>query len=54
MAGRRRLRDNLVAQSLAAHGDGWQAPCLRSRRISSIAVVTEQRRSKIGRALIAA
>lgn len=54
-AGRRRLRGNLVAQSLAAqHGDEWQAPCLRSRRISRIAVVARQRRSGIGHALIAA
>ncbi|MGL9734262.1 MAG: hypothetical protein ACR5LD_08310 [Symbiopectobacterium sp.] len=36
---------NLVAQSLVAHSDEWQAPCLRSRRISRIAVVAEQRRS---------
>lgn len=53
-AGRRRPRGNLLAQSLAAHGDEWQAPCLRSRRISRIAVVAEQRRSGIGHALIAA
>ncbi|MCW2478330.1 tRNA(Met) cytidine acetyltransferase TmcA [Candidatus Symbiopectobacterium sp. NZEC135] len=53
-AGRRRPRGNLVAQSLAAHGDEWQAPCLRSRRISRIAVVAEQRRCGIGHALIAA
>ncbi|MGG2141753.1 tRNA(Met) cytidine acetyltransferase TmcA [Symbiopectobacterium sp. RP] len=53
-AGRRRPHGNLVAQSLAAHGDEWQAPCLRSRRISRIAVVAEQRRSGIGHALIAA
>ncbi|MCW2487602.1 tRNA(Met) cytidine acetyltransferase [Candidatus Symbiopectobacterium sp. NZEC127] len=53
-AGRRRPRGNLVAQSLAAHGDEWQAPCLRSRRISRIAVVAQQRRSRIGHALIAA
>lgn len=53
-AGRRRPRGNLVAQSLAAHGDEWQAPCLRSRRISRIAVVAGQRRSGIGHALIAA
>lgn len=53
-AGRRRPRGNLVAQSLVAHGDEWQAPCLRSLRISRIAVVAEQRRSGIGHALIAA
>lgn len=53
-AGRRRPRGNLVAQSLAAHGDEWQAPCLRSRRISRIAVAAEQRRSGIGHSLIAA
>ncbi|MGL9720905.1 GNAT family N-acetyltransferase [Symbiopectobacterium sp.] len=43
-----------LAGMLAAHGDEWQAPCLRSRRISRIAVVAEQRRSGIGYALIAA
>ena len=53
-AGRRRPRGSLVAQSLAAHGDEWQAPCLRSRRISRIAVAAEQRRSGIGKLLIAA
>lgn len=53
-AGRRRPRGNLVAQSLAAHGDEWLAPCLRSRRISRIAVAAERRRSGIGNALIAA
>lgn len=37
-AGRRRPRGNLVAQSLAAHGNLWTAPQLRSRRISRIAV----------------
>lgn len=51
-AGRRRPRGSLVAQSLAAHGDEWQAPCWRSRRISRIAVAAADRRQGIGKALI--
>lgn len=52
-AGRRRPRGSLVAQSLAAHGDEWLAPHLHSRRISRIAVAAAQRRTGIGRALVA-
>ncbi|QHQ14871.1 GNAT family N-acetyltransferase [Pectobacterium parmentieri] len=52
-AGRRRPRGNLVAQSLAAHAGLWNAPTLRSRRISRIAVTSSSRRQGIGRALIA-
>ncbi|WP_165911762.1 tRNA(Met) cytidine acetyltransferase TmcA [Biostraticola tofi] len=51
-AGRRRPPGNLVAQSLAAHGDEWQAPVLRSRRISRIAVTPGQRRRGIGLELV--
>lgn len=51
-AGRRRPRGNLVAQSLAAHGNLWTAPQLRSRRISRIAVLPSARREGIGRALV--
>ncbi|KHN52598.1 methionine tRNA cytidine acetyltransferase [Pectobacterium fontis] len=52
-AGRRRPRGNLVAQSLAAHAGLWQAPMLRARRVSRIAVASSSRRQGIGRALIA-
>ncbi|TKY84306.1 GNAT family N-acetyltransferase [Pectobacterium polonicum] len=52
-AGRRRPRGNLVAQSLAAHAGLWNAPTLRARRISRIAVASSSRRQGIGRALIA-
>ncbi|MBN7765252.1 tRNA(Met) cytidine acetyltransferase TmcA [Pectobacterium brasiliense] len=52
-AGRRRPRGNLVAQSLAAHAGLWQAPTLRARRVSRIAVASSCRRQGIGRALIA-
>ncbi|KAA8999968.1 tRNA(Met) cytidine acetyltransferase [Affinibrenneria salicis] len=51
-AGRRRPRGNLVAQSLAAHGGMWQAPMLRSRRITRIAVRPDCRRVGIGRQLV--
>ncbi|WP_240641945.1 tRNA(Met) cytidine acetyltransferase TmcA [Lonsdalea populi] len=51
-AGRRRPRGNLVAQSLAAHGNLWTAPQLRSRRISRIAVLPSARREGIGQALV--
>lgn len=51
-AGRRRPRGSLVAQSLAAHSDEWQAPCWRSRRISRIAVPAAYRRQGMGKALI--
>lgn len=51
-AGRRRPRGNLVAQSLAAHGNQWWAPTLRSRRVSRIAVLPELRRQGIARRLI--
>ncbi|MFP1807676.1 tRNA(Met) cytidine acetyltransferase TmcA [Lonsdalea quercina] len=51
-AGRRRPRGNLVAQSLAAHGNLWTAPQLRSRRISRIAVLPSARREGIGLALV--
>ncbi|WP_033575950.1 tRNA(Met) cytidine acetyltransferase TmcA [Dickeya chrysanthemi] len=51
-AGRRRPRGSLVAQSLAAHGNQWQAPVLRSRRISRIAVLAAHRGEGIGLALV--
>ncbi|QDX30704.1 tRNA(Met) cytidine acetyltransferase TmcA [Dickeya poaceiphila] len=51
-AGRRRPRGNLVAQSLAAHGNQWRAPVLRSRRISRIAVLALHRGQGIGQALV--
>lgn len=51
-AGRRRPPGNLVAQSLAAHGPAWNAPCLRSWRISRIAVTAGQRRHGVGHQLI--
>ncbi|MFP1722079.1 tRNA(Met) cytidine acetyltransferase TmcA [Lonsdalea quercina] len=51
-AGRRRPRGNLVAQSLAAHGNLCTAPQLRSRRISRIAVLPSARREGIGLALV--
>ncbi|MFP1984123.1 tRNA(Met) cytidine acetyltransferase TmcA [Lonsdalea quercina] len=51
-AGRRRPRGNLVAQSLAAHGNLWTAPQLRSRRISRIAILPPARRKGIGLALV--
>ncbi|WP_413732204.1 tRNA(Met) cytidine acetyltransferase TmcA [Sodalis sp. RH20] len=52
-AGRRRPAGSLVAQSLAAHGGLWTAPCLRSRRISRIAVTAAGRRRGWGRQLVA-
>lgn len=52
-AGRRRPAGSLVAQSLAAHGGLWTAPCLRSRRISRIAVLAAGRRRGMGRQLVA-
>lgn len=51
-AGRRRPRGNLVAQSLAAHGGQCQAPLLRSRRISRIAVLPYYRRQGLARSMI--
>ncbi|MDR0806516.1 MAG: GNAT family N-acetyltransferase [Enterobacteriaceae bacterium] len=51
-AGRRRPRGNLVAQSLAAHGAEYQAPQLRSMRISRIAVNSALRRQGIAHAMI--
>ncbi|SLM63897.1 MULTISPECIES: tRNA(Met) cytidine acetyltransferase TmcA [Dickeya] len=51
-AGRRRPRGSLVAQSLAAHGNLWQAPVLRSRRISRIAVLAAHREQGIGQSLV--
>jgi tRNA(Met) cytidine acetyltransferase len=51
-AGRRRPRGSLIAQSLAAHGGQWQAPVLRSRRISRIAVTAGQRRQGLGKRLV--
>lgn len=52
-AGRRRPRGNLVAQSLAAHGGQGDAPTLRSRRVSRIAVQPDMRRRGIAQALLA-
>lgn len=51
-AGRRRPRGNLVAQSLVAHANLYQAPILRSLRISRIAVQAELRRRGIARRLV--
>ncbi|MDX5628197.1 MULTISPECIES: GNAT family N-acetyltransferase [unclassified Brenneria] len=51
-AGRRRPRGNLVAQSLAAHGGQWNAPTLRSRRVSRIAVAAAWRRRGLGQTLV--
>ncbi|CNH03193.1 tRNA(Met) cytidine acetyltransferase TmcA [Yersinia pekkanenii] len=53
-AGRRRPRGSLVAQSLAAHSGQWQAPTLRSRRISRVAVAPLWRQQRIARQMIAA
>lgn len=52
-AGSRRPRGNLVAQSLAAHGNSPLAATLRGRRISRIAVLPAHQRQGIGRALVA-
>ncbi|AHF76284.1 Putative acetyltransferase [Sodalis praecaptivus] len=51
-AGYRRPPGSLVAQSLAAHGNLWRAPRLRSRRISRIAVAPAARRHGMGLAMI--
>ncbi len=51
-AGRRRPRGNLVAQSLAAHGDSPQAATLRSLRISRIAVEASLRQHGLGSRLL--
>ncbi|HHR6131322.1 TPA: tRNA(Met) cytidine acetyltransferase TmcA [Providencia alcalifaciens] len=51
-AGQRRPRGNLVAQSLAAHCYFPQAPTLRSRRVTRIAVAAGYRRQKIGYRLL--
>ncbi|OON39024.1 tRNA cytosine(34) acetyltransferase TmcA [Izhakiella australiensis] len=52
-AGRRRPAGNLVAQSLAAHAGLRDAPRLRARRISRIAVAPALRRRGVGRQLVA-
>lgn len=52
-AGFRRPRDNLVAQSLAAHGSNPLAATLRGRRVSRIAVHPTRQREGTGRQLIA-
>ena len=52
-AGTRRPRGNLVAQSLAAHGGQIDAPQLRSRRISRIAVAAALRGQGMGQQLVA-
>jgi tRNA(Met) cytidine acetyltransferase len=52
-AGTRRPRGNLVAQSLAAHAGQIDAPQLRSRRISRIAVAAALRGQGIGQQLVA-
>lgn len=52
-AGFRRPRGNLVAQSLAAHGNNPLAATLRGRRVSRIAVHPARQREGTGRQLIA-
>ena len=52
-AGFRRPRGNLVAQSLAAHGNNPLAATLRGRRVSRIAVHPTRQREGTGRQLIA-
>ena len=52
-AGFRRLRGNLVAQSLAAHGSNPLAATLRGRRVSRIAVHPARQREGTGQQLIA-
>lgn len=51
-AGLRRPRGSLVAQSLAAHAGLVEAACLRSCRISRIAILPQYRRSGLGRRLV--
>ncbi|SFN12661.1 tRNA(Met) cytidine acetyltransferase [Izhakiella capsodis] len=51
-AGWRRPPGNLVAQSLAAHAGLRDAPRLRARRISRIAVTPALRRQGVGRQLV--
>ena len=51
-AGFRRPRGNLVAQSLAAHGNNPLAATLRGRRVSRIAVHPARQREGAGRQLI--
>ncbi len=53
-AGFRRPKGNLVAQSLAAHAGFPQAACMRSLRISRIAVHPQVRRQGRGLALVMA
>ena len=53
-AGFRRPKGNLVAQSLAAHAGFPQAACMKSLRISRIAVHPHVRRQGRGRALVMA
>lgn len=50
--GLRRPRGNLVAQSLVTYGLTIDAMCLRSLRISRIAVLPQYRRQKVAAALI--
>ena len=52
-AGFRRPRGNLVAQSLAAHGNNPLAATLRGRRVSRIAVHPARQREGTGQQLIA-
>lgn len=52
-AGRRRPKGNLVAQSLSAHAGLYQAPILRSVRVSRVAVALQHRRQQIASQLIA-
>lgn len=52
-AGFRRPRGNLVAQSLAAHGNNPLAATLRGRRVSRIAVHPARQREGTGRQFIA-
>lgn len=52
-AGFRRPRGNLVAQSLAAHGNNPLAATLRGRRVSRIAVHPARQREGVGQQLIA-
>ncbi len=54
VAGKRRLRGHMLAQSLASHGGFPEAASLRTLRIIRIAVSAQARQLGIGRRLVAA